>query len=1143
MRYFTATLTLVVLLGATTARAQIDARMLRYPDVSETQIAFVYAGDIWVVAKEGGPARRLSSPPGEEAFPRFSPDGAQIAFSGNYNGNTDVYVVPTLGGAPFRITHHPGDDRVLDWTPDGRGVLLASNRRSGLPAFRQIYRVAIEGGQAERLAVPYGEFGALSPDGRRIAYTPETRGFRTWKRYRGGAAPEIWLLDLETLDAENVSDSPANDAQPMWHGDTLYFLSDRGPAQRYNIWAHDLATGSKRQVTTFADFDITFPASGPSDLVFQAGGRLFRMDLASERVSEVEVDVVTDLAALVPRTADVASRITSAGISPTGQRAVFEARGEIFTVPARHGAVRNLTHSSGAADRFPAWSPDGRWIASWSDSEGEYELTLHRADGTGEPEVVTALGPGFRYRPFWAPDSTKLAFIDHTQRIHVFDRETGALTEVDRGLHMLHGALAGFELSWSHDSRWIAWSRGLETTNSAVFLFDTEAGERFQATSGYYNDFRPVFDPAGNYLYYYSNRTLAPVYSDLDATWVYPNATNIVAATLRDDVPSPSHPATTRSPSRRTTSPSPTLVRTLTKQRPGQGTRPGPGRTTRTTPGGAARHRRRRLRAAGCHPADRGRELRPPAGGRGQGRLPAEAARRCRRRSAEPHRRLGPRGTGGADHPARRRQLRDLGGRQEAARVERAIVGDRRRRAGADDGKPPRHQRADDDARSAGRVAADVRRGVAHLSGLLLRRRPARTRLERAPGAVRRPDRPGRHTLGRQLPHRRAHRRGQRVAHLRRRGRHRGGAPARRRPARRRLVAGERRLPHRPHRAGRALGHRGPVPARRARRRRRRRRLPARRQRKPLDPARDPHAAFEGLAGETVLLTVNDRPTTDGAREVVVTTLRSEATLRMRDWIERNRLRVDEASGGRIGYVYVPNTAVPGQTELVRQFNHQHAKDGLIIDERWNGGGQLPDRFVELMNRETVGHIYFRHGAIARQPAITHRGHKAMLINGQAGSGGDAFPWFFREMDAGVLVGERTWGGLIGPASGHQLIDGGFYTAPPGRLYRNDGQWFAEGHGVEPDIPVTDHPGELAKGNDPQLDAAVAELMRRIREDPPALPAPPPDERRIATDSSDSSGDRGGGRSSCTRSRRARSWNADPPHTAFRMSASSSPPA
>ena len=1109
MRYFTATLTLLVSLAATPVLAQIDARMLRYPDVSETQIAFVYAGDIWVVAKEGGSARKLSSPPGEESFPRFSPDGSQIAFSGNYNGNTDVYVVPTLGGAPFRITHHPGGDRVLDWTPDGRGVLLASNRRSGLAAFRQIYRVAVEGGQPERLAVPYGEFGTLSPDGRRIAYTPETRGFRTWKRYRGGAAPEIWVLDLETLDAENVSDSPANDAQPMWHDDTLYFLSDRGPAQRYNIWAHDLTTGAKRQVTTFTDFDITFPAIGPSDLVFQAGGRLFRMDLATERVAEVAVDVVTDLAALVPRTADVASRITSAGISPTGQRAVFEARGEIFTVPARHGAVRNLTHSSGAADRFPAWSPDGRWIASWSDSGGEYELTLHRADGTGEPQVVTALGPGFRYRPFWAPDSTRLAFIDHTQRVFIYDRETEALTEVDRGLHMLHNALAGFELSWSHDSRWLAWSRGLETTNSAIFLFDTEAGERFQVTSGYYNDFRPVFDPAGKHLYYYSNRTLAPVYSDLDATWVYPNATNIVAATLRDDVPSPLAPRNDEEP----------VAPDDDEDEPGEGEsgEEAAGEADEAGPGSDDED------DAGTAPLDidvDGFESRAVM-------LPVEAGNFGRLRAVDGkvvfHRRPH---AGGADDQPSPIVAWDLEEREEqtilpdgdsfevSADGNKLLVSNERAWAIVDVAPgqslenrlatgaltmtldPPAEWRQmfdevwrtyrdyfyDDDlhgldwhglrAQYGGLLDQAVTRwDVNFLIGELIGEVNA-SHTYVGGGDTEAPRRRAGGLLGVDWSLENG---AYRIARIVR------GAPwdiEDRSPLDEPGVDVDE--------GDYLLAVNG----------------------NPLDPARDPHAAFEGLAGETVLLTVNDRPTTDGAREVVVTTLRSEATLRMRDWIERNRLRVDEASGGRIGYVYVPNTAVPGQTELVRQFNHQHARDGLIIDERWNGGGQLPDRFVELMNRETVGHIYFRHGATARHPTITHRGHKAMLINGQAGSGGDAFPWFFREMDAGVLVGERTWGGLIGPASGHQLIDGGFYTAPPGRLYRNDGQWFAEGHGVEPDIPVTDHPGELAKGNDPQLDAAVAELMRRIREDPPALPAPPADERRVVTDSNGENGDR-----------------------------------
>ena len=769
--------------------------------------------------------------------------------------------------------------------------------------------------------------------------------------------------------------------------------------------------------------------------------------------------------------------------------------------------MRNLTHSSGAADRFPAWSPDGRWIASWSDSGGEYELTLHRADGAGEPEVVTTLGPGFRYRPFWAPDSTKLAFIDQTQRIHVFDRETGALTEVDRGLHMLHGALAGFELSWSHDSRWIAWSRGLETTNSAVFLFDTETGERFQATSGYYNDFRPVFDPAGNYLYYYSNRTLAPVYSDLDATWVYPNATNIVAATLRDDVPSPLAPRNDEEP-----------VAEDDEAEPDADTD-----EDAAGAGDEAEPRSDDEDDAGAAPLDidiDGFESRAVM-------LPVEAGNFGRLRAVDGkvvfHRR--PRAGAAGDQPSpivawdleeREEQtiLPDGDSYEISADGRKLLVSNERSWAIVDVAPgqsledrlatngltmtldPPAEWRQmfdevwrtyrdyfyDDDlhgldwnglrAQYGGLLDQAVTRwDVNFLIGELIGEVNA-SHTYVGGGDTESPRRRGVGLLGVDWSLENG---AYRIARIVR------GAPwdiEDRSPLDEPGVDVDE--------GDYLLAVNG----------------------NPLDPARDPHSAFEGLAGETVLLTVNDRPTVDGAHEVVVTTLASEATLRMRDWIEQNRRRVDEASGGRIGYVYVPNTAVPGQTELVRQFNHQHAKDGLIIDERWNGGGQLPDRFVELMNRETVGHIYFRHGATARHPTITHRGHKAMLINGQAGSGGDAFPWFFREMDAGVLVGERTWGGLIGPASGHQLIDGGFYTAPPGRLYRNDGQWFAEGHGVEPDIPVTDHPGELAKGNDPQLDAAIAELMRRIREDPPALPAPPADERRIVTDSDGGDGDR-----------------------------------
>ncbi len=527
------------LLPAQALQAQVNARMLRQPDVSETQIAFVYAGDIWVVPKAGGTAQRLSSPRGEESFPRFSPDGSAIAFSANYDGNTDIYTVPAMGGEPVRITHHPMDDRLVDWYPDGRGILFAASRESGRQRFSQLYRVSPEGGLPEKLPVPYGEFGAISPDGKTLAYMPKSRDFRTWKRYRGGWAPEIWLFDLQDYSSRNITTSDANDGQPMWHGRTLYFLSDRGRDQRHNIWAYDLDSGSFRQVTQFTDFDVHFPAIGPSDIVFEAGGRLYLLELASETQREVQVDVVTDLATLKPRTESVASLIFGAWISPTGKRAAFEARGDIFTVPAEHGPIRNLTASSGVAERYPAWSPDGKNIAYWSDRSGEYELTIRAADGSGAEQKLTSLGPGFRYRLYWSPDSKKIAFIDQAKTIYYYDLERRRTVEVDRDQWRSHGGLNAFTASWSADSRWLAYANGLDNRNGAVFLYDTRAGQRHQVTSGYYADFQPTFDPDGNYLYFLSNRTFRPAYGDVDNSWIYPNTTNIVAVALRPDVPSP----------------------------------------------------------------------------------------------------------------------------------------------------------------------------------------------------------------------------------------------------------------------------------------------------------------------------------------------------------------------------------------------------------------------------------------------------------------------------------------------------------------------------------------------------------------------------------------------------------------------------
>jgi tricorn protease len=1086
-----AVIVLCLCLAAATASAEVDARMLRYPDVSETHIAFVYAGDIWLVEKGGGTAHRLSSPPGEERFPRFSPDGSQLAFTANYDGNSEVYVIPTMGGAPVRVTYHPDTDTISDWTPDGSQLLFSSRRASGIRSISQFYLVSTEGGFPDTLPVPYGDVGALSPTGTTIAYTTRDRGFRTWKRFRGGTAPDIWLFDLETKEARNLTDDPANDSRPMWHGSTLYFLSDRGPALRSNIWALDTNTGEMRQVTHFTDFDITFPAIGPSDIVFQAGGRLYLLGLDDEQYAEIEVDIVTDLASLRPRRINAADLIQGADISPSGKRVVIEARGEIFTVPAKHGVVQNLSRSSGSAERFPAWSPDGKHIAYWSDASGEYELTLIPAGG-GEPKTLTELGPGFRYRLFWSPDSTKIAFIDHTQTIRVYDLETDAFSDVDKDLWRLHAGLLGFSLSWSADGRWIAYSRGLETTNQAVFLFNTESGERHQVTSGYYYDFAPVFDPDGKYLYYYSNRTLEPIYSDIDDTWIYPNTTNIVAVPLRTDVASPLAP---RNDEEEVKEEEADDEEAEEKDEKKKGKKKGK-KTDDEDEEEEKKPEPLKIDLEGFE--DRVVVLPPEAGN--WGGLAAVSGKVVFHRMPR----------SGSSDENRPIAYYDLEEREEetildnargfvlAANGKKMLVRQRDTFAIIDikpgqkiGGKGNKNNTLDtsklemtlDPQAEWRQLFTDVWRTYRdyfydpnmhgldwvalreHYGALLddaITRWDVNFIIGELIGEVN-----ASHTYVGGGDTERAPRRpvgllgidwafengAYRIARIV------GGAPWDGGDHRSSLAA-----------PGIDVGEGDYILAVNG---------------VPIDTKKDPHAAFEGLADQTVALTVNSGPSMDGAREVLVETLTSESRLRNREWIENNRQRVLEASDGTIGYIYVPDTSINGQTELVRQLNSQTRLPGLIIDERFNAGGQLPDRFIEKVNRQMVNRIFFRHGATRTHPTVSHYGPKAMLINGWAGSGGDAFPWFFKVLKVGPLVGERTWGGLIGPAVGHRLIDGGRFTAPPGRLYSVEGEWFSEGHGVDPDIPVIDDPNELAKGIDPQLEAAISAVLDLIEENPP----------------------------------------------------------
>lgn len=1082
---------LVVASVPSAIHAQIDARMLRYPDVSQTHIAFSYAGDIWIVAKEGGLAARLSSPAGEETFPRFSPDGSRIAFTGNYDGNEDVYAVPAFGGMPKRLTHHPDSDRMLDWFPGGDAVLIASSMHSGRQRFRQLYRVSDEGGLPELLPLAYGEFAAISPDGSKLAFTIKAREFRTWKRYRGGWAPDIWIYDFATGEAKNLTDHPANDAQPMWHGSKLYFLSDRGANERYDIWAYDSLDSEPRQVTSVGDFDVHFPGAGPSDIVFEAGGRLYRMALPSEEVQEVPVRVVTDRATLQAQVKNVKDLIAAGTISPSGKRVLFEARGELFNMPEEHGPILNLTHSSGAAERHPAWSPDGKWIAYFSDRSGEYQLTIRAADGIGGETKLTSMGPGYRYTPSWSPDSQMLVFIDEAMRIHLFDRRTNSLKRIHQEPEFRgHGSLASFRAAWSPDSRWIAWGSDLDRSRRAIAVYDTRTGERHQVTSGYYVDDTPVFDPEGKYLYFQSNRGLRPVYSDLDNSFVYPNTTRLVAAPLRRDVPSPLAP------------------RNDVEGEKDEGEKDDEANEDEKSKGtDEAKKTPPKPVAIDLEAFEERIVLLPPASGRYAGLTAVKGKLVYRRRPL----------AGQDEKTPSPLVYWDLEEREEKTIVENV----------------------DDFELSAdGKKVLIRKEKVWHLVKLAPEQKPEKPlrtaelettvdpraewrqmfadawRLERDYFYD-----PNMHGVDWEAMRTRYgaliddavtrwdvnYILGELIGELGASHTYRGGGDVeqeRRRPGGllgvdwrsangawqiETIVEGapwdaEVRSPLRESgidvRVGDYVLAVNGV---------------------PLDPAKDPWAAFEGLAGKSAELTVSREPAMRGARKVVVELLDLEKDQRLRHlaWIEANRQRVDDATDGQVGYIYVPSTGVEGQTELVRQFRAQHWKAGLIIDERFNSGGQIPDRFIELLNRPPLAYWAVREGSAWSWPPVAHFGAKVMLINGWSGSGGDAFPDYFRRAGLGPLIGTRTWGGLIGISGNPQLVDGGGVTVPTFRMLSPQGEWFREGHGVEPDVHVPEQPAELARGHDAQLETAIRLVMEQLEQRPWVTPELPPYERRI----------------------------------------------
>lgn len=1069
-------------------QAQISAKLMRYLDVSDKQICFVYGGDIWIVDKNGGTAVPLTHSPGEESWPRFSPDGSQIAYTASYNGNPDVYVIPARGGLPFRVTYPSVADRMVDWHPDGRRLLFASTRESGRRGLNHFYLVSVKGGFPEKLKIPYGELGSFSPDGKQLAYITRITESYPFKRYRGGYSSDIIIYDLETDRAENITNSLAIDGKPAWAGSSIYFLSDRDENMRLNVWRYDIPSGKTEPVTKIADFDVTYMAAGPHDIVYEAGGELFLMDLKDHRARPVDVRVVSDLSNEIPRRVDVSGLLANIALSPQAKRVAVEARGELFDVPVKEGFNRNLTNSSGSFDRNPAWSPDGRSLAYWSDKSGEYQIYLKSLGAEGGEKPLTRRNKGYGYALFWSPDSKNLAFIDESNAISIVKVENGDVLPVGTTRWAIgHSGLQGYQMSWSPDSRWLAYTETVDNAHSAVFLYDLTDKKKRQATSGFYQDFDPTFSRCGRYLFYYTNRSMTPIYSDLDGTWVYPNSTRIACLSLTKAAPSLLLPKNDG----------------FSPKTPGEEAKPAEEKKPEGPAGAAAPE------TAPVRIEFEGLESRlvllPVKAGNFGDFFPFQDKLVFLRMP-----------NAGSDARSGQLILLDL-----ATLKEETVMEEVDQAALSADGEALL-------VRSGPRwgvvspVPGQKIKDAIPLSDLFMNLVPKEEWRQIFDDTWRRyrdffydPAMHGvnwlemRERYGALIEDARTRWDVTNIcSHLQAElsAGHTytyGGGPDQPVPAPTGFLGIDWELSDGGYRIKRIVrpaewdtAVRSPLDA------------PGLEIKEgdflhavnglALSPDRDPYAPFEGLSGKTVSLTVSSSGKKAEARTVIVKCLAAneEFALRNLAWIEKNRLMVDKLSGGKLGYIYMSNTSGQGQSELVRMFYGQLDKEGLIIDERFNAGGQLADRFLELLRRPVVYNIHWRYGKDTTQPIQANNGPLGMLINGWAGSGGDGLPWAFQELKAGPIIGERTLGILVGPATGHSLIDGGGITVPDGRLYDNDGHWFWEGEGVAPDFAVWDDPNLLAIGRDPQMEKAVEEVMKLVQSHPGRkTPAPAPEIR------------------------------------------------
>ncbi|MDO9693770.1 MAG: PDZ domain-containing protein [Candidatus Latescibacteria bacterium] len=1055
-------LTLALLCCATAAAgpaAAAEARLLRMPDISAEMVAFVHAGDVWLADRDGGEARRLTTFDGFEAAPKFSPDGRQIAFSGKYDGNLDVYVVGVEGGEPRRLTWHPGDDLVRGWTPDGSRVVFASGRETVPRSQPKLMTIGLRGGLPEALPLPRAAAGALSPDGKRLAYQLVEPWEAEWRNYRGGQAQPVRVVDLATLAVTKLPWDGSNDLAPVWLGGTIFFLSDRDLAM--NVWAYDVATGALTQRTHFKEFDCKNLGGGAGRLVFENGGRLYALDAAGGEPLPLTVTLSGDFPGARPHWEDVAKLIADMALSPAGKRVAFEARGEIFTVPAEKGDIRNLTNSPGAADRAPAWSPDGRLISWFSDESGEYELVIADQFG-GNRRTVKLPDPTFYYTPRWSPDSKHLAFGDADRVLWVVDAASGKLTRIDdEGFAHPERHIAPV---WSPDSRWIAYTKRLTSQFSTVCVYSLETGKSTRITDGLADALSPAWDASGKYLAFLASTDYGLNVGWLDmSSYNQPLNRSLYLAVLDKDEPSPLKPQSDDEE-----------PEAEDKDGKDEGKKDDDKKDEAKQDDVVVS-----IDFAGLDQRIVALDV-PP---RNYERLVAGAAGTFFYAENVPN------------QPGLTLHAYDLEKRETTKLTEGILA----YRVSADGQKLLQAKPGEKFLLTGADGKAEEGKGDLDLSGLRMKVDPAAEwrQIFREAWRFQRDFFYVKNVHGLDLDWAyRAY--APWVEHVRHRAdltyvldilggetsighSFTGGGDepevetvpvgllgcdfeiANGRYRLRRIYTGENWNPELraplsgpgiDARVGDYLLEVDGV---------------------ELTADMSPYSLFDRKADRQTILTLNDKPDLKGARKVTVVPVADEEPLRQRVWIEDNRRRVDELSGGKLAYVWIPDTGQEGYAAFLRGYFAQQDKRGAVIDERYNHGGSIADLMVDVMNRKLLG--YFNNPVGGRQPFTAPNaaiwGPKVLLINEMAGSGGDMLPYMFRKLGIGPLVGTRTWGGLVGIWDVPGLIDGGFITAPRGGFYDTDGKWAVEGEGVAPDIEVEDTPAAAREGRDLQLEAAV----------------------------------------------------------------------